>query len=275
MKRLNYFLLCLLTASISLALVISSCSKEESPEENHIPMTNLAAFTLPEQTTVDTSGNGINYSLPDGYKAYGVDEKGNYLSFSHGRISCACAGGDEGGCNLKTTDRLVACLSAGCTNCAFKRTTRTDGFDLELEEVVIFDMNTPVKRVNSVKDLEGKIMLPGQFAKLDIIQNEIQKIEKEAARCAGERTKIAPVILYGYVVMLELPEAYGLSSISSVYYLCKCTKGLGWCRKTFEGTFITCESRCKACTITATLKDEDFDGKEYVIETVNHHISFL
>ena len=274
MKKLNYLVLCLLTTTVILS-VISSCSKEENQKEEPVPIANLAPFTFPKNAIVETSGNQINYSLPDGYIGYGVDEKGNFISFQNGSITCTCKSGD-GGCSPTTTGGSSGCLMTTCESCDLNRSARTSGLDVMLEEVVILDMSTPTRKVMSIKDLKGKIMLPPQFAKLDIIQSEIQKIEKEAVRYSSESTKIAPVVLYGYVVMLEVPEAYGLSTVSSAYYVCDCTEGTtGWCRKQHYGSYIICESSCKACTMTATLKDEDTDGKEYVMEVSNHRISFL
>src|SRR5690606_19507716 len=258
MKKLNYLLLCLLTASMSLALIISSCSKEESPKEEPTPLANLAPFKLPENATVEVSGSRLDYTLPEGYKAYGVDEKANYISFQKGSVTCTCKSSDEGGCSPTTAGGKTGCLMTTCTNCELTRSTRTGGFDLELEEVVIFDMGAPNKRVTNVKDLEGKIMLPPQFAELDIIQAEIQKIEKEAARYASDRTKVAPVILYGYVVMLEVPEAYGLSTVSTPFYVCNCKEGsTGECKKVWYGSYIICQSTCKSCIMTATLRGEE------------------
>jgi len=273
MKKLNYLVLCLVTATIMLSFV-SSCSKVDNHKEEPIPVIKLAPFIFPKNTNVETSGNQISYALPDGYTGYGVDEKGNFISFQNGSITCTCKSGD-GGCSPTTAGESSGCLMTTCESCDLKRSTRTSGLDVMLEEVVILDMSTPIKKVISVEDLKGKIMLPPQFAKMDIIQNEIEKIEKEATRYSSESTKIAPVILYGYVVMLEVPEAYGLSTVSSAYYVCDCTEGnTGWCRKRNYGSYIICESTCKACTMRATLKGEDSD-KEYSIEVINHRISFL
>lgn len=273
MKKLNYLVLCLLTTTVLLS-IISSCSKTENHKEEPIPAANLAPFTFPEKATIETLGNHINYTLPDGYTGYGVDQQGNFISFNNGSITCTCKSGD-GGCSPTTVGSSGGCLMTTCESCDLKRATRISGVDVVLEEAIILAMGTPVKKVTSVEDLKGKIMLPPQFVKLDIIQDEIEKIEKEAARHNGERTKIAPVLLYGYVVMLEVPEAYGLSTVASAYYVCNCTEGTtGWCRKQNYGTYIICESTCKGCTMRATLKEEDRD-KEYAMEVVNHRISFL
>lgn len=246
----------------------------DNHKEEQIPVIKLAPFIFPENTNVESSGSQISYALPDGYTGYGVDEKGNFISFQNGSITCTCKSGDDG-CSPTTTGGSSGCLMTTCESCDLKRSVRTSGLDVMLEEVIILDINTPRKKVISVEDLKGKIMLPPQFVKLDIIQNEIQKIEKEAARHAGERTKIAPIILYGYVVMLEVPEAYGLSTISSAYYACNCTEGnTGSCVKRHYGSYIICESTCKSCTMRATLKGEDSD-KEYAMEVANHRISFL
>src|SRR5690606_3706045 len=99
--------------------------------------------------------------------------------------------------------------------------------------------------------------------------------EKEATRYNSERTNIAPVILYGYVVMLEVPETYGLSTVSSASYVCDCTAGnTGWCSNRYYGSYIVREPTCKESTMRATRKGEDSD-KEYAMEVINHRISFL
>ncbi|MBD1420856.1 hypothetical protein [Sphingobacterium chuzhouense] len=275
MKKLNYLLLCLLATTVLLS-VISACSKEEGSKEEQTPIANLTPFLLPENSDVEMVGNTINFSIPSSHTGYGVDLKGNYISFNKGSITCTCKSGEDGGCSPITSSAGNGCLMTTCTNCELTRSSRTSGFDVELEEMVVFDMSIPTKKVKSVEDLKGKIMLPHQFVELDIIQEEIKKIEKEAARYPSERTKIAPVILYGYIVMLEVPEAYGISTISTVFYVCNCTGGSrGFCHKVNHGTYIYCDSRCKSCTMTATLKDEDFDSKEYVMEVSNHRISIL
>lgn len=282
MKKIN-----LLLALSFLLVSLFSCSKDEAnldkKDENH-STTSISSvanvndddldyfpFKFPHGTTVIEGDNKISFELPDGYLAYGFSGNNSFTSFNKGSVTCSCSSG-SGGCSPGKIGDTVACVMTTCSSCTKSGSSYFESN--QFREVAIFNMNEPIAFFSNVTELNGKIMLPPQYYDLDIIKDRLIELEENLLPAETSETKIVPISLYGYVVLIEVAMNVDTTSpymmASSVK--CGCNSG-GSCPKDSKLIAVWCDaSNCKSCTMNTSIIDFA-TNKEYRLVATTHSIS--
>lgn len=270
-----------------LSLLLFSCSKYESQLENNdinesenvinsaktVNDENLDyfPFKLPEGTVIIEKENEISFELPEGYLAYGIDSNNNYTSFTKGSVTCNCTGG-KSGCSPGKIGDTVACVMTTCGSCTKSGSAYFDS--TMFSEIGIFKIDEPMAFFNKPTDLNDKIMLPPQFYDLDIIENQLIELKNNLLPAETTETKIVPISLYGYVVLIEVAKNVDTTSPYMITSSVKCgCNTSGSCPKDSKLIAVWCDaSNCKSCTMTTSIFDS-ISMQEYTFEANYHSIS--
>lgn len=218
---------------------------------------NYFSFVIPEETQITEYDDHIDFKLPNGYMAYGVDENGNYQALSIGSITCTCKSG-SGGCSPGKVGGQVACVMKDCNTCEKSGTSLSGG--VRLTDLIIVNLEeAPVNFISEIRDLEDRIVLPSEFLNLDIIENVLIELEENLIQSNSSETKIIPIEIYGYIVMIEVPADIDNTSIyiSGGKESCGCNSG-GNCPKNKKLIAVWCDAtNCQSCTMSGTFTTPD------------------
>lgn len=262
MKR--YFLLIIM---ISLVLGFVSCANDETRyEETHSETLknvnslsnsenlNYFSFKFPEGTEIVEADDKISFELPNGYLAYGISDNNVFSSFTKGSITCKCTSGG-GGCSPGKIGGNVACVMTTCDSCTKSGSSYLD--NERFNEIGIFNMNEPMAFFSNAMELNGRIMLPSKFYELDIIEEQLKELEENLLPAETTETKIVPISLYGYVVLIEVAKNIDTTSPYMITSSVKCgCNSTGKCPKDSKLIAVWCDaSDCQSCTMTTSIFD--------------------
>lgn len=255
---------------------------EETTEQNNSATKSTSAvsddenidyfhFKIPEGTKLVEEADKISFELPTGYVAYGFVD-GRFVSFTEGTVTCNCTSG-KGGCSPGKALGMVGCVMTTCTTCEKSGESVSGGE--RFSEIGVFNMNEPIAFFSKATDLDGKIMLPAQFYELDIIVEKLAELEKNLLPSDTDKTKIVPISLYGYVVLIEVAENIDNTSpyMAAGSVTCICNTEGSVCPYGSKLIAVYCDaSNCQSCTMNTGIYDH-FSNKEYSLVSNDYFIS--
>lgn len=230
---------------------------------------DLAPFNFPEGTTITETDSSISFTLPEGYLAYGIDQHGQYNAMAEGEITCKCTSGN-GGCSPGKYGSSMGCVMTTCGTCEKSGTSLTMP-TLTFRSMIILNLNQPMAFFESAIQLHEKILLPEEFFDLDIITEQLEELQENLISSSSENTKIVPISIYGYVVMIEIPEDIDTSSPYAADVNCNCNSS-GSCPLEKKLIVTYCDaSSCSSCTMTTSVF-EPITGVSYLLSASNYRI---
>lgn len=258
------------TKDSSLESIIENEEQEVTIESLDGEDLNYFSFEFPKGTKVEEYDNKIDFELPDGYLAYGIDENGNYQSMSAGSLFCTCIS-DQEGCIPSKIGEQIACVMTACDNCE-KSGSSLIGNE-RLKDLIIVNLeDPPVNFIDDVDEIRDKLALPHEFLDLDIIEKELIELEEHLLTSKSTETKIIPIEIYGYIVMIEVPADIDNTSpyISTGEVSCSCNSG-GECTINSKLIAVWCDAtNCQSCTMSGTIINPD--KERYLLQIRDNRI---
>lgn len=261
-----------------LLIVLFSCSSDPLDLENNIgaQLVNASgaftrtldenldyfSFSFPKGTSIVESSNEINFVLPEGYIAYGVDSNKIFSSFTEGRVT-----------RIHTTQKEKPFEYADSNGeGAIQSISSASG--LAFVEMGIFNTEEPLRFFESPTELNGNFLLPASFYNLDIIQKVLVEIQDNLITSEVSETKIVALSIFGYVVFVEV--AADIDTVSP-YMLasavrCGCTDGSSYL-KNKALLAVHCDSyNCESSVLATGI----YDGQtlqKYALEAREHYLN--
>lgn len=229
---------------------------------------NWSLFDIPSGAHTTINGNTIQIVLPSPYMGIGVDSMGNYVYSKIGgtvSITCECKSGN-GGCSPGQVGGTYACVMKECKNCSKLNSIEDANFNTLLKEMIIVD-TSEFSFIQSMEELEGKLILPNDFYNLPIVTLKLKELESHLLPSSNiALRKLVPISLLGYIVFIDIPaeidntspflHVFGDSNSNTT---CNCDIGTDcpyksniiakWCDAT----------NCKKCTMSGSVYS--FDSK--------------
>lgn len=229
---------------------------------------NWSLFDIPSGAHTTINGSTIQIVLPSPYMGIGVDSMGNYVYSKIGgtvSITCECKSGN-GGCSPGQVGGTYACVMKECKNCSKLNSIEDANLNTILKEMIIVD-TSEFSFIQSMEELEGKLILPQDFYNLPIVTSKLKELESHLLPSSNiTLRKLVPISLLGYIVFIDIPaDIDNTSPFLHVFgdrnsnTTCNCDIGTDcpyksklvakWCDAT----------NCKKCTMSGSVYS--FDSK--------------
>lgn len=211
-------------------------------------------FKFPEGTKIVEKENEVLFELPEGYIAYGINDDNRFTALTNGTLTCTCSSG-SGGCSPAKSGNIYACAMTSCNTC--NRSVSSSASASLFRDLVILNVDEPVGFFKNADELNGEILLPAEFFKLDLIDSVLLVIYNNLDSAETTETRIYPISIYGYVFLLEVAANLDDSSphLAPSSVSCACNTN-GTCTRHRNVIATYCDSSsCKSCTLTATISN--------------------